>query len=208
MKDASETVGEPSQTTMNHEIGNTLDVLMVLMLQYIHDTCHGRQNIKRATDSQEQDSNQLLSDKESCRPGLAQLNDGDEKRTVGCECLGVQHDIEALKQLYMDLKEVFCRIVLSTQATSHVQFLLFYLLALRPGLATIFLDYLRTKKFENPNCSRDMRQNAMLYIGSLLARGKFVPFSYVHACLEVICSWCNAYLDNQVSLLIYLSATC
>lgn len=199
MKVASEAMTEPSQTTMSHEVGNTLDVLMVVMLQYIHDTCHGNQHIKGAAEAQMQDSSKRLSDKESCRPGLAQVNDGDGERTIGCECRGVQHDIEALKQLYIDLKEVFCRIVLSTQATSHVQFLLFYLLALRPGLATIFLEYIRTKKFENPNCCRSIRHNAMLYVGSLLARGKFVPFSHVDACLEVICLWCNAYLDNQVS---------
>ncbi|KAK3855289.1 hypothetical protein Pcinc_038298 [Petrolisthes cinctipes] len=195
VKASDESLLEPSQTVMSHGSGNTLDVLMVVMLQYIHDTCHGIQHIKGAAEALKQEPN--LQASESCRSGLAQMNNGDGKRTIGCECGGTQHDIEALKHLYLDLKEVFSRIILSTHATSHVQFLLFYIFALRPGLATIFLDYLRTKQFENPNCSRVVRQNAMVYIGSLLARGKFVPFSHVHSSLEVICSWCNTYLDNQ-----------
>ncbi|KAK8398887.1 hypothetical protein O3P69_004169 [Scylla paramamosain] len=37
----------------------------------------------------------------------------------------------------------------------------------------------------------------MAYIGSLLARGKFIPFSHVHSCLEIICAWCYRYLDKQ-----------
>ncbi|KAG0712994.1 RNA polymerase I-specific transcription initiation factor RRN3 [Chionoecetes opilio] len=79
-------------------------------------------------------------------------------------------------------------------------FLVFYLLAIRPGLATFFLEFLRVKKFENPNCFRDERRNAMAYIGSLLARGKCIPFSHIHSCLEIICAWCYSYLDKQERL--------
>ncbi|XP_071550858.1 RNA polymerase I-specific transcription initiation factor RRN3 isoform X2 [Panulirus ornatus] len=186
---------------MNHKDGNTLDVLMAIMLQYVHDVCHGIKKPRRSTKLTKDSAvrlltEQLIDGQSVCQEGKVRLSI-DDKRSIGCACGGIEHDIEALKLLFTELKEVFSQIILCTQFSSHVQFLIFYLIALRPGLATIFLEFLRIKKFEDPNCSRDVRRNAMAYIGSLLARGKFIPFSHVHSCLEIICMWCNSYLDNQ-----------
>lgn len=194
---------EDPPLAMTHKEGNTLDVLMTLMLQYVHDTCHGvrRPRIPKQIGRDRLDSapEGLPHDDESgCRAGIARASDVDEQRTVGCECGGERHDLEALKLLYTNLREAFAHLILCTQASSHVQFLVFYILALRPGLMTSFLEFLRMRKFEDPNCSRDTRRNAMAYIGSLLARGKFIPFSHVHSCLELICNWCHSYLENQV----------
>lgn len=194
---------------MNHKDGNTLDVLMAIMLQYVHDVCHGIKEPRRPTKLSEDNTvrlipEQLRDGKPVCQIGTVHLSINDDKRTVGCACGGSEHDLDALKLLFTELKEVFSRIILCTHSSSHVQFLIFYLIALRPGLATIFLEFLRVKKFENPNCSRDVRRNAMAYMGSLLARGKFIPFSHVHSCLEIICMWCNSYLDNQVCFSKYL----
>lgn len=193
---------EDPPLAMTHKEGNTLDVLMTLMLQYVHDTCHGvrRPRIPKQIGRDRLDSapEGLPHDDESgCRAGIARASDLDEQRTVGCECGGERHDLEALKLLYTNLREAFAHLILCTQASSHVQFLVFYILALRPGLMTSFLEFLRMRKFEDPNCSRDTRRNAMAYIGSLLARGKFIPFSHVHSCLELICNWCHSYLENQ-----------
>ncbi|XP_063856992.1 RNA polymerase I-specific transcription initiation factor RRN3-like isoform X4 [Scylla paramamosain] len=192
---------------MSHRDGNTLDVLMDMMFHYIHDICHGikrtiqlKQNIinsENAVESRKNEKMCHLKSERVCHPRSVRYAELENQRTVGCECGGTEHDLEALKSLFSDLKEVFSRIILTTHASSHTQFLLFYLLALRPGLATHFLEYLRVKKFENPNCFRDERRNAMAYIGSLLARGKFIPFSHVHSCLEIICAWCYRYLDKQ-----------
>lgn len=186
---------------MSHRDGNTLDVLMDMMFCYIHDICHG---IKRTTKLKQNvtDSENVSEHRKSeqvCLPGSVRYAETENQRTVGCDCGGSEHDLEALKSLFSDLKEVFSRLILTTHASSHTQFLIFYLLAIRPGLATFFLEFLRVKKFENPNCFRDERRNAMAYIGSLLARGKFIPFSHVHSCLEIICAWCYSYLDKQVS---------
>uniref|UniRef100_A0A0P4WLS6 RNA polymerase I-specific transcription initiation factor RRN3 n=1 Tax=Scylla olivacea TaxID=85551 RepID=A0A0P4WLS6_SCYOL len=192
---------------MSHRDGNTLDVLMDMMFHYIHDICHGikrtiqlKQNTINSENAVESRKNEKMCHHKServCHPRSVRYAELENQRTVGCECGGTEHDLEALKSLFSDLKEVFSRIILTTHASSHTQFLLFYLLALRPGLATHFLEYLRVKKFENPNCFRDERRNAMAYIGSLLARGKFIPFSHVHSCLEIICAWCYRYLDKQ-----------
>lgn len=184
---------------MNHKDGNTLDVLMNLMFGYIHDICHGVKRTIKLSGFDSENKSEHAKSEPMCKPGSVRYADKESQRTTGCECGGSEHDLDALKDLFTDLKEVFSRIILKTHASSHTQFLMFYLLALRPGLATIFLEFLRIKKFENPNCFRDERHNAMAYIGSLLARGKFIPFCHVHSCLEIICSWCSSYLENQVS---------
>ncbi|XP_069956784.1 RNA polymerase I-specific transcription initiation factor RRN3 isoform X2 [Cherax quadricarinatus] len=202
-KDDDEIILKTTFTIMDNKDGNTLDVLMIIMLQYVHNVCHGIIEPGKPTELGK-NSLQLkytwepLQDgKKKCRAGSVRLSNGGENRTIGCECGGSEHDIEAIKLLFTELKEVFSNIILCTHSSSHVQFLLFYLLALRPGLATIFLDFLRIKKFENPSCSRDIRRNAMAYIGSLLARGKYIPFIHVNSCLELICAWCSTYLENQ-----------
>lgn len=186
---------------MNHKDGNTLDVLMNLMCGYIHDTCHGIKRTVREIQNgfSPEGTSEHRKSEPTCKPGSVSYANNESQRTAGCECGGSEHDIDALKSLFSDLKDVFSRIILKTHASSHTQFLVFYLLAIRPGLATIFLEFLRVRKFENPNCFRDERHNAMAYIGSLLARGKFIPFCHVHSCLEIICSWCNSYLEKQVS---------
>ncbi|XP_076035704.1 RNA polymerase I-specific transcription initiation factor RRN3 homolog Tif-IA isoform X2 [Oratosquilla oratoria] len=173
---------------MSHMEGHTLDMLMATMLWYIHSVCHGTLTFT---------SQELKNESDKC-PFNGKAMEGTEKKlTLGCQCQGKHHNLEALKNLYTDLQDIFIRIILPTHASSHVQFLIFYLLAIRPGLASIFLEFLRVNKFENPNSGREIRKNAMSYMGSLLARGKFIPFSHVHSCLEVICSWCSAYLENQ-----------
>lgn len=196
---------------MKHKNGHTLDVLMLIMLQYVHDICHGyldhrkQSGLKSHSDLKTVPEGMIGGCVTLCRPGVVTSRENKENRTVGCECGGSQHDLEALKLLFTDLKEVFSQIILRTHSSSHVQFLMFSLLALRPGLSTIFIEYLRVQNFEDPNCSRDVRRNAMAYIGSLLARGKFIPFSSVHSCLEVICSWCNSYIDKQVCMIYLVS---
>ncbi|XP_045607700.2 RNA polymerase I-specific transcription initiation factor RRN3 [Procambarus clarkii] len=188
---------------LNHKNGNTLDVLMCIMFQYVHDVCHGSDVSGKPTELSKKcfhykfPPDPLQNEPEMCQAGSVSLSGGNT--IAGCKCRGSKHNLDALKLLYTELKEVFSRTILIVEASSYIQFLMFYLLALRPGLATYFLEFLRTKKFEDPNCSRDVRQNAMAYIGSLLARGKFIPFDVVHSCLEIICTWCNTYLDNQES---------
>lgn len=63
------------------------------------------------------------------------------------------------------------------------------------ALADGFLDYL-WKKVQNPNTSSVMRQAAAFYIGSFLARAKFVPLSTVRDCLSLVCRWAHAYIAS------------
>ncbi|TSQ23947.1 RNA polymerase I-specific transcription initiation factor RRN3 [Bagarius yarrelli] len=83
-------------------------------------------------------------------------------------------DVERVKTLYRDLVYVFDKLVLPTHACAHVQFCVFYLCSFRLGLAEAFLDHL-WKVLQSLSQPAVLRQAAASYIGSFLARAKFVP---------------------------------
>lgn len=104
-------------------------------------------------------------------------------------------DWEKTKAVFKDFLTVFDRVILPTYKCCHVQFVMFYLSSLRPALLEAFLDYL-WKKVQNPNTAPVVRQVASFYIGSLLARGKFVPLSTVQDCLALLCKWAHLYVGS------------
>lgn len=103
---------------------------------------------------------------------------------------------------------VFDKVVLPTHASCHVQYYMFYLCSFRlvrshfsfihkqtiqrrkknihiknlfifpQGLAEAFLDHL-WKLLQGPNQPPILRQAAAGYMGSFMARAKFLPVSYV-----------------------------
>ncbi|KAL4659059.1 RNA polymerase I-specific transcription initiation factor RRN3-like [Arapaima gigas] len=113
----------------------------------------------------------------------------------------VSHSIfqlERTKELYRDLVCVFDKLLLPTHACSHVQYALFYLCSFRLGLAEAFLEHL-WKLLQSPSQPAILRQAAASYIGSFLARAKFVPVVTVKACLDLLVPWLHRYIDSQDS---------
>ncbi|XP_013415248.1 RNA polymerase I-specific transcription initiation factor RRN3 [Lingula anatina] len=104
-------------------------------------------------------------------------------------------DWEATKKLYRELLQVFDRVIITTHASCHVQFLMFYMCSLKQALCDGFIDYL-WKKVQNPNTEPVFRQAAVAYIASIMARGKFVAISTVMDCLKLICDWVHQYIDQ------------
>lgn len=105
-------------------------------------------------------------------------------------------DWEKTKVLFKDFLTIFDKIVLPTHKCCHVQFLLFYLCSFRPAaLAVAFLDYL-WKKVQNPATSCIVRQASAFYIGSFLARAKYVPLSTVCDSLSLMCQWAHGYMAS------------
>ena len=107
----------------------------------------------------------------------------------------------ARKSLWRDLVAVFDSHMLPTSSTAHVQFAVFRFLALdadRGGdtYTAVFLDWL-WKKFGNPNTPGILRQAAVCYIASLVARGKFVSLAVTKDYLSAIMSWTHAYVSNR-----------
>ncbi|XP_053473352.1 RNA polymerase I-specific transcription initiation factor RRN3 [Ictalurus furcatus] len=107
-------------------------------------------------------------------------------------------DVERVKTLYRDLVCVFDKLVLPTHASCHVQFCVFYLCSFRLGLAEAFLDHL-WKVLQSPSQPAVLRQAAASYMGSFLARAKFIPIATVRACLDLLVPWLHLYIDSQDS---------
>lgn len=105
-------------------------------------------------------------------------------------------DAERTKELYRDLLSVFDKLILPTHASCHVQYTLFYLCSFRLALAEAFLDHL-WKILQNPAQPAVLRQAAAGYLGSFLARAKFVPVLTVRACLDLLLTWIHGYMDSQ-----------
>ncbi|TRY93235.1 hypothetical protein DNTS_014372 [Danionella cerebrum] len=107
-------------------------------------------------------------------------------------------DVEKTKALYRDLVFVFDKVVLPTHASCHVQYYMFYLCSFRLGLAEAFLDHL-WKVLQAPDQPSILRQAAAWYMGSFMARAKFLPVSTVKACLDLLVPWLHLYIDSQDS---------
>lgn len=112
-----------------------------------------------------------------------------------CHVDGSLH-VERTKDLFRDLLSVFDKLILPTHASGHVQYLLFYLCSFRVALAEAFLDHV-WKILQNPSEPAVLRQSAAGYLGSFLARARFVPILTVRACLDLLLSWIHRYMDGQ-----------
>lgn len=114
-----------------------------------------------------------------------------------CHVNGSLH-MERTKDLYKDLLSAFDKVILPTHACSHVQYTLFYLCSFKLALAEAFLDHL-WKIVHNPSQPAVLRQSAVGYMGSFLARAKFTTVLTVRACLDLLVSWIHGYIDTQDS---------
>ncbi|GIY87873.1 RNA polymerase I-specific transcription initiation factor RRN3 [Caerostris darwini] len=113
------------------------------------------------------------------------------------------HDGEKLnwentKKLYKEMLTIFDMIVLPTQGSCHVQYLLFYICGLKQELSVGFLDYL-WKKVQNPSVPPVLRQISAFYIGSFLSRAKYISINTVTGCFDLMCSWIHSYIDTHTS---------
>jgi len=81
--------------------------------------------------------------------------------------------IESLRILYVDILRIFETIILPTQATRCVQYIMFYICSFKPIVAEMFIDWL-WRKTNNPNLSIIVRKSAVYYISSLCANASFI----------------------------------
>jgi RNA polymerase I-specific transcription initiation factor RRN3 len=81
--------------------------------------------------------------------------------------------IESLRILYIDILRIFETIILPTQATRCVQYIMFYICSFKPIVAEMFVDWL-WRKMNNPNLSIILRKSVVYYISSLCANASFI----------------------------------
>uniref|UniRef100_A0A665U679 RRN3 homolog, RNA polymerase I transcription factor n=1 Tax=Echeneis naucrates TaxID=173247 RepID=A0A665U679_ECHNA len=102
------------------------------------------------------------------------------------------------KELLRHLLCVFDKLILPTHASYHVQYTIFYLCSFRLALAEAFLDHL-WKILQSPSQPAVLRQAAAGFMGSFLARAKFIPVLTVRACMDLLLSWIHHYIDGHDS---------
>ncbi|XP_050300204.1 RNA polymerase I-specific transcription initiation factor RRN3 [Anthonomus grandis grandis] len=117
------------------------------------------------------------------------------------ECNGENGELswENIKSIYHDLLSVFDKVILPTYSSLHVQFVMFLLCSLKPAVTEAFLNYL-WKKVCNPNLAIVLRQAAVTYIASLVARGMFVSLPVVKETMRQMAEWIHSYIGSQDSL--------
>ncbi|XP_057322164.1 RNA polymerase I-specific transcription initiation factor RRN3 [Microplitis mediator] len=108
-------------------------------------------------------------------------------------------DQDNLKKIYFELLQPFEKVVLHTHASHHVQFIMFYICSFKTAVAEAFLNWL-WQKVSNPNVAPIIRQSAVSYIASLLARGNFIPITLITGLLQDMTNWIHSYIAAQDSL--------
>lgn len=89
----------------------------------------------------------------------------------------------------------FENVILPSHNTHHVQFLIFYYCSLKHTFAEGFLSFL-WNKVKDPNVSAVIRQAAVGYVASFLARSKFLSLVTLKIYLKQLCDWAHQYIQN------------
>ncbi|XP_053958304.1 RNA polymerase I-specific transcription initiation factor RRN3 [Anastrepha ludens] len=100
-----------------------------------------------------------------------------------------------LNKFWKILLSAFDNVILPSHNTHHVQFLLFYYCSFKNTIAEAFLTSL-WDKIKNPNISAVIRQAAVGYIASFLARAKFVHLPILKHYLKELCNWAHQYIQS------------
>jgi RNA polymerase I-specific transcription initiation factor RRN3 len=109
-------------------------------------------------------------------------------------------------RIFSCLLASFDRILLPTHKSRHVQFLLFYLCSLQPAqFAEAFLALL-IQRLVSVATPLPVRANAAYFLGSFLARAKFLQLEHVRDTLEIMAAWANHYLDATIQAAVSVAA--
>lgn len=102
-------------------------------------------------------------------------------------------------RMFKVLLASFDKHILPTHNTHHVQFLVFYVCSFKQSYVEYFITYL-WKQVCNPNVSTPMRQAAVGYIASMLARAKYVPLNLLKSTLQEFSGWVHNYIQRTDSM--------
>eukprot|EP00002_Diphylleia_rotans_P028018 TRINITY_DN5648_c0_g2_i1.p1 TRINITY_DN5648_c0_g2~~TRINITY_DN5648_c0_g2_i1.p1 ORF type:complete len:657 (+),score=134.53 TRINITY_DN5648_c0_g2_i1:52-2022(+) len=102
-----------------------------------------------------------------------------------------QEDIE---RILNTLLEMFDRVIVRTQKSKHVQYLIFYLCSFNPSYSEAFLAHL-LEIIKTPSTNRATRQTCAAYMASYLARAKYLSVEHARQCLEHLVFFSHEYID-------------
>lgn len=102
-----------------------------------------------------------------------------------------------LTDLFYSMIDAFDRIMLPTHKLRCAQFLLFYICSLVPEtFPEDFMGLLVTHLLEVSD-SAMTRMASAAYLGSFIARAKFLDISSIRHCLKLLNNLCQNYIDNH-----------
>ncbi|RKO89376.1 RNA polymerase I-specific transcription initiation factor RRN3, partial [Blyttiomyces helicus] len=101
----------------------------------------------------------------------------------------------ALRELFDDLVAIFVRTVLPTHKLRCTQFLWFYACSLDPTFPDLFLGMLIQTLFEQ-GAPTALRVSATAYLGSFIARARYVSLDSVRMCLRLLHQYALGYVDE------------
>lgn len=100
---------------------------------------------------------------------------------------------EHVIHLFDVLWRCFERTVLATYQARHVQYLLFYICGQHEALPGVFLGRLYEKVISDATPAV-IRQLAVAYVASFVARATYVHSNLARECLEKLCGWLREYV--------------
>ncbi|KAJ2371841.1 DNA independent RNA polymerase I transcription factor [Coemansia sp. RSA 2607] len=109
---------------------------------------------------------------------------------------------ESTSQMFLQFLDLFITIVLPTFKSRYTQFFLFYLCAQDAQYADVFLGTMMSNVGEPVRNAQDRTSNvekiaAASYLGSFVARARFLSKVIVRNVVGVLVQWANTYLDWQ-----------
>jgi len=104
-------------------------------------------------------------------------------------------NLKTATSIYREMLRIFDTILLPTHASTHVQFVMLYIVSFKDTLANAFVRYL-WKKAMNPGLAPLIRRAAFSFLSGLLARANFIPFSCVKDILMQLSEWIHKYIET------------
>jgi RNA polymerase I-specific transcription initiation factor RRN3 len=165
-------------------------------------------------DQNDEKTNHLLADKLDIK--MKHLFEFIHANTIGAND---EQCWERTKSIYRDILFVFDKYILCTYGSTHVQFIMFYICSFKSQLTTGFIDYL-WNKFTNTNTSSITKQVFNItkmfqvkfiisllntnkkkvcayYLGSFIARAKYLTLSTCIVCLQLFVDWIHNYITRM-----------
>ncbi|KAI8917783.1 RNA polymerase I-specific transcription initiation factor RRN3 [Powellomyces hirtus] len=103
---------------------------------------------------------------------------------------------DPLRVLFDVMLHIFERTVLPTHKLRCGQFLWFYMCSLDPSFPELFMGLLVGKLFD-VSAPSVIRISAASYLGSFIARARFLSLTSVRTCLKLLHGWTYSYVENN-----------
>jgi len=158
-----------------HEVARTLDRLLLIVFQWL--SREWRLSRGRKARGGESSNNSL---------------------SVSSSFSSPSSSTDSFQALWRTLLSVFQQTVLTSESTTHSQFILFYVSSLSPALTDAFVDFL-WKRARDFNQAPVIRRAAACYIASFAARANFLKEVTLKTIFENMLAWAARYCEKAES---------